>query len=159
MNDGGGKHLRIFQRNGLKLDKDLILSGLDENVYPSYGEVQENLTSPCQRIYIISWKKLHGLFCKFRKRALNLVNYDWLRLIEIRWGEKKLLPVSKEMSFKNNFRQIWRQSTVLLVLKNLKIAKFCGKASQTSNLMFFNARNKLSSLWKYNTKNSWGEFL
>jgi len=26
-------HLRIFQRNGLKLDKDLIFSGLVQNVY------------------------------------------------------------------------------------------------------------------------------
>jgi len=28
-----GVDLRIFQRNGLKLDKDLILSGLVQNVY------------------------------------------------------------------------------------------------------------------------------
>jgi len=28
-----GHKLRIFQRNGLKLDKDLIFSGLVQNVY------------------------------------------------------------------------------------------------------------------------------
>jgi len=29
----GMSHLRIFQRNGLKLDKDLIFSGMFQNVY------------------------------------------------------------------------------------------------------------------------------
>jgi len=85
--------LRIFQRYGLKLDKDLIFSGLAQNVYV-YRMAKSKKIWPFRfyAIKFLSWEKMHGLLWQLRKMALKLLNYDWKRLIEIRWGSKKLFP-------------------------------------------------------------------
>ena len=46
--------MRIFQRNELKLDEDLIIFRISsKRVCLSYGEVHGNLTAPFLRYYIL----------------------------------------------------------------------------------------------------------
>ena len=77
-NNLGCYGLRIFQRNGLKLDKDLVFSGLVQNVYV-YRMAKSKKIWPF-RLYAFKFssrEKMHGLLWQLRKMARKLLNYDW----------------------------------------------------------------------------------
>jgi len=66
--------LRIIQRKGLKLHKDLEFSGLVQNVfiYPMANFKKILLF----RFYLIKSQGMHGLLWQLRKMTLKLMNYD-----------------------------------------------------------------------------------
>jgi len=145
--------LRIFQRNWLKLDKDLKFSGLVKNVYLLYDEVQENFTLPFSGNMILKlWKNAWQL----QQMALNLVHYDWWRLIVIRWGAKKLFPVQIGVLgvIYTGFTRIHRA-----VLKKIKKVAFLRKVSQISNSMIFLRKKKTFIIVKIENEEQLGYML
>jgi len=79
-----------------------------------------------------------------KNMALYLVNYDWKRLLEVRWGAKNLFPVKIE-----NLETSYTSLTTIHRFVIWKTAAFRVKVSQISNLGFFNVRVKLSLFWKW----------
>jgi len=67
-----------IQRNGLKLYKDLIFSGLVQNVYV-YRMARSKKIWPFRfyAVKFLSWEKIHGLLRQLRKMALKLLVCDW----------------------------------------------------------------------------------
>jgi len=149
--------LRIFQRHGLKLDRDVKFSGFVQKVFIYRMANSKKIIPFC--IYAItfkSWEKTHGLLWPLQKwRSAWWITVDnvWSSL-----DDKNYLPLWLKFWKKN--RQVWRQSIVSLNLKPFKTAALCRKVSQISNLILFHVQNKpLFCEYKISTTNSSGKCL